>query len=599
MTSSANPQPKSEYPWSKKYPVDIDWDMDIPTSTMTEMFEDSVKRNGNKPALNFMGKEMTYKELGEAVDKFAKGLQDQGVVKGTKVGLCLPNTPFYVIAYYGALKAGATVVNFNPLYAEQEMRHQINDSQTEVMVSLAVTKIQPKVDKMLEGQTTLKKVIVADLADALPSVKGKAYKLINAVKGLFGKADTVKVKNDKTHVPFAKLLKSKGAPAPVDVKPADLAVLQYTGGTTGVPKAAMLSHANLTANLNQADLWFTGGKTNGKKQEKMLVVLPFFHVFSMTVQMNLSVKLGAEIVMLPQFDAKTTLKTIHKEKPTMFAGVPTLYKALMDHKDINKYDLSSLKICLSGGAGLPETTQQRWTKLTGVELTEGYGLSETSPIAVANPVHGEKKLNSIGMPLPKTEVKIAKLDMPDESCPIKVEGEICLRGPQVMSGYWNKPEETDHVMDKDGFFHTGDVGYMDEEGYIFIVDRIKDMINASGLKVFPRKVEEAIMQHPSVSEVIVLGVADEYRGENVKAFIVYKPGEKPVADKDMTDFLRDKLAPYELPKLYETRDTLPKTMIGKPDKKALKQEEAAKEAAKEEAAAKGNKRPPAPKAPGM
>lgn len=598
MTSSAKPQPKSEYPWSKKYPVDIDWDTEIPTSTMTEMFEDSVKRNGNKPALNFMGKEMTYKELGEAVDNFAKGLQDQGVVKGTKVGLCLPNTPFYVIAYYGALKAGATVVNFNPLYAEQEMRHQINDSGTELMVSLAVTKIQPKVDKMLEGQTTLKKIVVADLADALPSVKGKAYKLINAVKGLFGKADTVKVKNDKTHVPFSKLLKSKGAPAPVAVKPDDLAVLQYTGGTTGVPKAAMLSHANLTANLNQADMWFTGGKTNGKKQEKMLVVLPFFHVFSMTVQMNLSVKLGAEIVMLPQFDAKTTLKTIHKEKPTMFAGVPTLYKALMDHKDINKYDLSSLKICLSGGAGLPETTQQRWTKLTGVELTEGYGLSETSPIAVANPVHGEKKLNSIGMPLPKTEVKIAKLDMPDESCPIKVEGEICLRGPQVMSGYWNKPEETAHVMDKDGFFHTGDVGYMDEEGYIFIVDRIKDMINASGLKVFPRKVEEAIMQHPSVSEVIVLGVADEYRGENVKAFIVYKPGEQPVADKDMTDFLRDKLAPYELPKLYETRDSLPKTMIGKPDKKALKQEEAAKEAAKEEAA-KGNKRPPVPKPPGM
>ncbi len=323
----------------------------------------------------------------------------------------------------------------------------------------------------------------------------------------------------------------------------------------------------------------------------MLVVLPFFHVFSMTVQMNLSIKLGAEIVMLPQFDAKTTLKTIDAEKPTMFAGVPTLYKALMDHPEVSKYDLSSLKICLSGGAGLPETTQQRWTKLTGTALTEGYGLSETSPIAVANPVHGEKKLNSIGMPLPKTEVKIANLEFPDQACPIRMEGEICLRGPQVMQGYWNRADETANVMDKDGYFHTGDVGYMDEEGYIFIVDRIKDMINASGLKVFPRKVEEAIMQHPNVSEVIVLGVKDEYRGETVKAFIVYKQDAAKVDDKTMTAFLRDKLAPYEMPKQFETRDSLPKTMIGKPDKKALKQEEAAKEAAKAKAP------PAAPKAP--
>lgn len=592
MTEAASPQPQGKYPWSNKYPVDIDWDMEVPVSTMTQMFEDSVKKNADKPALNFMGKTLTYKELGQEVDKFAKGLQDAGFGKGSHVGLCLPNTPFYVIAYYGALKAGATVVNFNPLYAEQEMRGQINDSKTDVMVSLAVTKIQPKIDKMLDGSTCLKKVIVADLPDALPGVKGFAYKVLNTVKGWFGKADTVKVKSDDKHIPFSKLMKNKGNPAPVDVKPTDLAVLQYTGGTTGIPKAAMLTHANLSANLNQADFWFTSGTTKtANKQEKMLVVLPFFHVFSMTVQMNLSIKLGAEIVMLPQFDAKTTLKTIDAEKPTMFAGVPTLYKALMDHPDVNKYDLSSLKICLSGGAGLPETTQTRWTKLTGTALTEGYGLSETSPIAVANPVHGEKKLNSIGMPLPKTEVKIANLEFPDQACPIRVEGEICLRGPQVMQGYWNRPDETANVMDKDGYFHTGDVGYMDEEGYIFIVDRIKDMINASGLKVFPRKVEEAIMQHPNVSEVIVLGVKDEYRGETVKAFIVYKPGMEKIDDKTMTAFLRDKLAPYEMPKQFETRDSLPKTMIGKPDKKALKQEEAAKEAAKA-------KTPPAaPKAP--
>jgi long-chain acyl-CoA synthetase len=575
MTSSANPQPKSANPWDKKYPVDIHWDMDVPVSTMVKMFEDSVKKNADKPCLNFMGKQLTFKEVNEMADRFAKGLQDQGIGKGSHVGLCLPNTPFYVIAYYGALKTGATVVNFNPLYAEQEMKHQINDSQCDVMVSVNVKQIQPKVDKMLDGSTCLKKVIVCDLADALPKVKGFAFKTLNAVKGLFGKSDTVKVKEDKTHIPFAKLMKSKGAPKPVDIEPEDIAVLQYTGGTTGVPKAAMLSHANLTANVKQAEMWFAGGaKTN--KQEKMLVVLPFFHVFSMTVQMNMSINLGAEMVLLPKFDAETTLKTIDKEKPTMFAGVPTLYKALLDHKNSSKYDLSSMNVCLSGGAGLPETTAKAWTARTGKELTEGYGLSETSPIATANPVHGEKKTNSIGMPLPKTEVRIVNLEFPDKECPIKVEGEICLRGPQVMKGYWNRPDETEKVMDKDGFFHTGDVGYMDEEGYIFIVDRIKDMINASGLKVFPRKVEEAILQHSDVSEVIVAGVKDDYRGENVKAYIVFKPG-KYVDQDDMVKFLKDKLAPYEMPKLFEYRDSLPKTMIGKPDRKALKAEEAARE----------------------
>jgi long-chain acyl-CoA synthetase len=589
MTSSANPQPKSEKPWDKNYPVDIHWDQDVPESTMVEIFADSVKKNGDKPCLSFMGKQLTFKEVDDLATKFAKGLQDQGIGKGSRVGLCLPNTPFYVIAYYGILKTGATVVNFNPLYAEQEMKHQINDAQCDIMVSINVKQVQPKVDKMLDGSTCLKKIIVCDLADALPSVKGFAYRAINGVKGLFGKSDTVKVKNDKQHIPFSKLIKAKGALKPVDIQPDDIAVLQYTGGTTGIPKAAMLTHANLSANVKQAEMWFANGSRNGGKQQKMLAVLPFFHVFSMTVQMNLSLSLGAELVMLPKFDAKTTLETIDKEKPTMFAGVPTLYKALLDFKGQQKYDLSSLKICLSGGASLPENTFLAWKQRTGVELTEGYGLSETSPIATANPVHGEKKMNSIGMPLPKTEVRIVNLEFPDQECPIKVEGEICLRGPQVMKGYWNRPDETAKVMDKDGFFHTGDVGYMDEEGYTFIVDRIKDMINASGLKVFPRKVEEAILQNPHVSEVIVAGVKDEYRGENVKAYIVFKPGEQ-VPQDEMKQFLKDKLAPYEMPKLFEYRDSLPKTMIGKPDRKALKAEEAAREQ-------NAKKKAPGPKPP--
>lgn len=578
---------KTEQPWTRKYPVDIDWDADVPQSTMVELFDNSVKKYGNRTCLNFMGKTMTYKEVGQMVDNFAKSLQDQGIGKGSKVGLCLPNTPFYVIAYYGAMKAGATVVNFNPLYADHELKHQINDSECDTMVTINVKQVQPKIEKML-GETRLKKIITCDLADALPNVKGFAYRTLNTVKGLFGKSDTVKVKTDAQHLSFAKMVAKKGTPKPVEITKDDIAVLQYTGGTTGVPKGAALSHGNLSANLHQANLWFTGGKEN-PQQEKMLAVLPFFHVFSMTVQMNMSLHMGAELVMLPKFDLKETLKTIDKEKPTMFAGVPTLYKAIIDSKDVKKYDLSSLKVCLSGGAALNENVMHGFKKLTGIDLVEGYGLSETSPIAIANPVNGEKKLNSIGMPLPKTELKISNLEFPDQNQPIKMEGEICLRGPQVMKGYYNKPEETDHVMDKDGYFHTGDVGYVDEDGYVFIVDRIKDMINASGLKVFPRKVEEAIMSHPKVSESIVIGVADEYRGETVKAFVVLKEGEK-LDQKELTEYLKGHLAPYEMPKMVEYRNDLPKTMIGKPDKKALVAQEKAK------AAANQNK-PQAPKPP--
>ena len=586
-SSTGNDNQKPAKTWGPKYPVDIDWDADVPQSTMVKLFEESVKKYGKRTCLNFMGKTMTYAEVGEAVDRFAKGLQDQGLGKGSKVGLCLPNSPFYVIAYYGAMKAGATVVNFNPLYAEKELEHQINDSQCDVMVTVNVKQVQSKVEKML-GTTHLKKIISCDLAEAMPSMTSFAFRSLNAIKGLFGKSERMKVTQDQTHLSFTEMVARPGKPKPVEVTPDDIAVLQYTGGTTGVPKGAALSHGNLSANLNQANLWFSGGKTS-KEQEKMLAVLPFFHVFSMTVQLNMSLHIGAELVMLPKFDLKQTLKTIHKEKPTMFAGVPTLYKAIIDCKDIKKYNLSSLKVCMSGGAALNENVMNGFKKLTGLELVEGYGLSETSPLAIANPVFGEKKLNSIGMPVPKTEVKITNLQFPDQTQPIKMEGEICLRGPQVMKGYWNRPDETEKVMDKDGFFRTGDVGYVDEDGYIFIVDRIKDMINASGMKVFPRKVEEAIMSHPAVSEALVIGVAHDYRGETVKAFVVLKEGQK-LDQKELTDYLKDRLAPYEMPKMVEQRDALPKTMIGKPDKKALVAEEKAKaEAAK---AQKGGNQPP-------
>lgn len=530
------------------------------------MFSTAVKTFSHRPCLSFMGRKYTYAETGDMVDRFAKGLQGMGIGKGARVGLCLPNTPFYVVAYHGILKAGATVVNFNPLYAEKEIAHQIKDSGVEAMVTLNVRQIQPKIEKMLDT-TQLKTIIVCNLLEALPPAQGFALRVLDAVKGLLGSGDIVHGEEDARHVFFSSLLNNDGRFSPVDIAIDDVAVLQYTGGTTGVPKAAMLTHANLTANVAQAKAWFSSG--NGESDRvKMLAVLPFFHVFCMTVQMNMSLDSGMELVMLPKFELKSLLSTIDRERPQIFAGVPTLYKAIADFSRVRRYDLSSLKLCVSGGAPLPDTIKKAWKDLTGLDLVEGYGLSETSPLASANPIHGVKKAGSIGLPMPATEFRIVDLKHPAADTSLTARGEICIRGPQVMKGYWNQPEETAQTIDADGFLHTGDVGYIDEDGYIFIVDRIKDMIIASGFKVFPRKVEDAILQHPAVAETMVAGVPDEYRGETVKAWVVLKEGQFVDAE-GMKVFLDDKLAAYEMPKIIEFRQSLPKTLIGKPDRKAL------------------------------
>lgn len=608
---SNNPSPQKDFPWLKSYPVDIDWHAEIPSTTLTALFDESIKKYPDQPCLNFLGTKMTYREVGEAVDTFAKALQDKGIGPGTTVGLALPNTPYYVIAYYAAMKVGARLANFNPIYPSDAMKHQINDSKTDVMITVNVKEVQTTVDSML-GQTCLKKVIVCDLSEAMPAGKKRALRAINPLKAkifdkmsarhkarvdakaegrevklsFFAKLDEklfkvfnnlpslLKVREDENHFSFSKMMKTKGKPSPVEINPQDTALLQYTGGTTGPAKGAELTHINLSSNIVQANMWFTGGN-DAPEKEKVLVILPFFHVFSMTVQMNLTLSRGGELVMLPKFNAVETLKTMDKEKPTMFAGIPQLYKALIDHPDVKKYDLSSLKICLSGGAALTEPVRKGWKELTGIDIVEGYGLSETSPIVLANPLHGEKKSASIGLPLPATEVKIEDLETPGKAQGVKENGEICVRGPQIMRGYFNNAAETAKVIDKDGFFHTGDVGYMDEEGYVFIVDRLKDMINVTGMKVFSLNVENAILKHPAVSETCVIAVPNDRSGEAVKAFIAFKPGQE-VSQQELVSFLKDKLPPYALPTVFDIRAELPKTLIGKPDKKALKDEEKAK-----------------------
>lgn len=554
------------FPWLAAYPVDIAWDAEIPPQIMPDLFDAAMRTHADKPCLRFLGKEWSYREVGEMANRVAKGLQDLGLKKGDRVGLCLPNSPFYVAAYHGILKAGLIVVNFNPLYAEKEIEEQINDSGVEVMVTLNVSIIQPKIEGML-GRTCLKRVILCDLGHALPPVKAAAFRVVRFLKR------SPRMRENAGRTLFSSLLENDGNYARPDISPEDVAVFQYTGGTTGIPKAAQLTHANITTNTEQALLWFMAGP-QPEGQARMLAVLPFFHVFSMTVQMNLSLRMGAALILMPKFELIPLLKTIDREKPTIFAGVPTLYRAITACPKVGQYDLSSLKLCVSGGAPLTEGVRVDFKALTGLDLVEGYGLSETSPITNANPIAGAKKAGSIGPPLPRTEVRIVDMESGEVAAP-RAEGELRIKGPQVMKGYWNRPDADQSAFDAEGYFRTGDIGYMDEDGYVFIVDRIKDMIIASGFKVFPRRVEEAVALHPAVSEVLCAGVAHEYRGETVKVWVVRREGME--LDKDTLEiFLKDKLAPYEMPKHVAFRESLPKTLIGKPDRKALLAEEKAK-----------------------
>lgn len=556
---------KKSYPWLKAYPKDIPWDVEIPEGPIYELLDKTAARFPDRPSIEFLGKRYTYAELGDLVNRAAKGLQDIGVKKGIKVGLFMPNAPYFVIFYYAILKAGGTVVNYSPLAARRELNAQIEDSETDIMVTLDLHALYPKVHEML-SQSRLKKIIVCPLSQALPFPKNFLFPILKF-------KEVAKIHWDKNHIKFSDLIQNDGNPKPLklDLKK-DVALLQYTGGTTGLPKGAMLSHANIFGNAHQAHMWFTGIKEG---EERILAALPLFHVFAMTAVMNLAIKIGAEIVMMfPRFNVDGAMKMIQQHKITFFPAVPTIYTMINGHKKVSQFDLSSLKACLSGGAALPLEVKNQFEALTGCNLVEAYGLSETSPAATSNPLHGETKAGSIGIPFPGTTVRIMDLENPGEDAPLGERGEICIKGPQVMLGYWNRPAETASSL-VEGYLHTGDVGYMDKEGYTFLVDRIKDLILCSGYNVYPRNLEEAIYLHPLVEEVTVIGVPDERRGEVPKAFIKLLPGKTLTVD-DMKTFLKDKLSPIEMPRKIEFRDELPKTIIGKLSKKELVAEETKK-----------------------
>ena len=567
LTSEPSHAPKGNisYPWLKSYPKQIDWFQRFKPEPLPGFLDQATAHFPARPATGFFGKTLSYAELRDAVDRATKGLQGLGVGKGTRVGLLLPNCPAFIVFYYAILKAGGTVVGLNPLYAIPELSFQVKDAGVEIVITLDLMATFPKAKALLD-EKVVKHLVVERFRDMLPGLKGLLFSLLKRKTVASWKAGSGVIASRD-------LLNNDGRFLPCDLDVNGIAALQYTGGTTGTPKGAMLTHANLSINVQQAASWFPGLAVDG--EERFLCVIPFFHSFAMTGLMNFAIRKAAQMIMLPRFELKQTLKLIDETRPTIMAGVPTLFNALAKAPDIKSHDLSSLKFCISGGAPLPLEVKRDFERVSGCKLVEGYGLSETSPVTHINPAGGVVKEGSIGLPVPGTIMSLRELGAPENEVPQGQKGEICIFGPQVMKGYWNKPQDTREAFIGE-FFRTGDVAYMDDDGFTYIVDRIKDLILCSGFNVYPRRIEEAIYEHPAVDEVTVIGVPDKYRGEAPKAFVKLRPGEH-VTEEELVEFLTARIAKIEMPAEIQFREDLPKTHIGKLSKKELVAEEKTKQ----------------------
>jgi len=558
----------NDKPWLASYPEGVKWDETITPKPVQQILTDAVAGYPDRPAIDFMGKRLNYRELGALVDRAAKGLQALGVGPGVHVGLFLPNTPHYLVALFGVLQAGGTVVNYSPLDAAKVLEHKIEDSQTDFLITLDLAALYPQMAAML-GKTRLKKLIVGNLAE----MTGAPEQVAAQMKA---KNETVEISGDEHHLRFSELLDNDGRYTlrPIGDPRETLAILQYTGGTTGLPKGAMLTHANLSSACEQVVITQSGTPPVLQMgTERLLAVLPPFHIYALTVNLLLGVRLAAEIVQHLRFDPKAALRDIAEKKLTTFCGVPTMFTAVIGDPDAPQYDLRSLKLCNSGGAPLPMEVGERFRAITGTWLAEGWGMTETSPTGTFSPAHGQRKAGSCGIPHPGVVIKMLDLEDPTRYVPPGEKGEMCIQGPNVMKGYWNKPEATAESTTFDGFFRTGDVGYMDKDGFVFIVDRCKDMLLCSGYNVYPRVLEEAIYQHPSVNEVAVIGVADEYRGQSPKAFVMLKAGAEPFTLAQLQAFLKERVGKHEMVQALEIRAALPKTAVGKLSKKDLIDEE--------------------------
>lgn len=558
-------------PWLSHYGPTVPTAVALPDQPLTWLLDEAARKYGAGIAIEYYGARFSYLQLASLAERFARALAQLGVKRGDRISICLPNTPQFPIAFFGALKAGAVVVPTNPLYTPPELEHQLNDAGVTVIVML--DQFYPALASVRD-RTPLKHVILTNVSDYFPTPLALAYKASELLKQRGKKPVDVKalLAQPGNHT-FKELLGPAHGRQGFEVyalpEPAasdDVALLQYTGGTTGVAKGAVLTHRNLLANALQC--WAWNDLPPGSRHIS-LCVAPFFHVYGLTVCMNLSIYGGATMVLLPRFTVKDTLKAIKKYRPDLFPGVPTMYLALAREVERTKQDLSSIKVCISGSAPLPLEVQTRFEAVSGARVVEGYGLTEASPVTHCNPVFGERRIGTIGLPLPETLSAIIDADTGQFVAPGQ-RGEIVVQGPQVMCGYWQRPDETANVM-LDGWLRTGDIGVMSDDGYFTIVDRVKDIIIASGYKIYPRDVEEVLFQHPAVQEASVLGVPDPYRGETVRAYIVLKPGHQATAE-ELADFCKERLAVYKVPKQFIFRDELPKSLIGKVIRRVLRDE---------------------------
>jgi len=555
-------------PWLKFYEPGVPASIPYPDSPLFHNLDEAARTYPNNTATVYFDAKLTYRELAALVDKFAAGLQKLGVKKGDRVAIYLPNCPQFVIAYYGTLKAGGIVVPCNPLYVPRELEHQFNDSGAEIVVAL--TKLYPVV-KAVRSRTRVRHVIVTSIKEFFPPILRLLFTLAKEKK----EGHKIDISGDaNTHWFQDFLAQAPEKPQPVTVTARNTACLLYTGGTTGVPKAAELSHRNLMANAMQCSAWCSGRRG----EERFLTALPLFHSYGMTTCMNAGIYLASPMVLLPQFKLKDVLEAINKHQPTIYPGVPTMYVAINNYPDIGDYNLRSIRACISGAAGLPVEVQQKFQSLTGGRLVEGYGLSEASPVTHGNPVFGDCRIGTIGVPFPDTDARIVDLELGTKELPPGEIGELTLKGPQIMKGYWNRPDETALVM-REGWLYTGDIARRDADGYFQIVDRKKDMIIAGGFNIYPRDVEEVLYQHPKIKEAVVAGIPDEYLGEVVKAYVVLKEGET-ATEEEIIEYCRQGMAKYKAPRKVEFRKELPKTMIGKILRRVLVEEERQKMAKK-------------------
>jgi long-chain acyl-CoA synthetase len=563
-----------EKPWLKFYEPHVPARIDYPQTTLPAALEETSRKYPDHPIMIFKDNRISCRALNEAVDRFAAVLQGLGVEKGDRVAIHLPNCPQFPIAYYATLRIGGIVVPCNPIYTAREMTHQLNDSGAQIIVTLS--SMYPLIRQIRSG-TSLRHVIVAKIKTYFPPLLKLLFTLLMEKKS----GHQVDISGDANTYWFTDLLaKAPAKPQPVEVTWDDTAVLMYTGGTTGLSKGAQLTHKNVFVNAYQTNVWANAVEA----EDRTLTTLPLFHSYGMTMCMNASVLgAGTMILIADPRDLDDILKNIDKHRPAFYPGVPAMYVAINNHPQVDKYDLRSIRTCSSGAAPLPVEVQQHFQELTGAHLVEGYGLSEASPVTHGNPALGQDRIGTIGVPWPDTEVKIVDAETGETVLGVGEVGELCVRGPQVMKGYWNMPTETANTLrpDPEGgdpWLYTGDMSVMDENGYFKIVDRKKDMIlGAGGYNIYPREIEDVLYEHPKVLEAAAAGIPVEGKGERVKIYVVLKPGQTATGDEILA-FCKENLAPYKVPRFVEFRDELPKTLVGKVLRRALVEEERKRQA---------------------